>query len=434
MNPSELPKDHEAKTPDKGVEPNIIQPEKQVGDLVKKAHEGIVTRVTNSETSDVFFSNIEWWLQHELPQLNNAAGSDPSAIGKLKTVTREFITAFPRLNTIGITEARSAIKYIGFLVSSLELHSQDVGNAAGSALSEIEGAEKLLTGLAAIAKHPPRDSLYTFALWNHSPTITFSGDPQETLFVDVVRQSTNELFNCGNCIRQIRHAHDADDLRSLKEADGHIDATRQQFIRFLRTDDNGRPALTAEFFANIMRQYNCKWVLAGQEWGGPTAANCAPYISIDFLLGAADSEYNQHTLERFRYLTDEDQMMLDCDMKSMSLAEGLHRKIGKDQSEFLSAGNDEIASLLVANRDVYEFTVAFNQLAEKFSQLSGLHYGLINKFFKSESEADQEKTVAVDNTRGTSGMSFPDVWKIRQMRRTSPVLTKFQSALHSLTK
>lgn len=201
----------------------------------------------------------------------------------------------------------------------------------------------------------------------------------------------------------------------------------------MKKDSEGRPVLTPEFFTNVMRQYHCTWIIDGVEWGGPTAANCTPYIALDYLIGTSDPQYNEHILTRLRYMTQEDQKLLIEDMGRPSIARKILDKLGFVVDDFIKADDSQVAEIIAgSDNGLFGSIRTFNDIVERFSLLSGLHSGLMKHFFRPGTSSAAKKShsahIVVDNTKGTSGMSFQEVKRIREMRKSNLVLGKLRSA------
>lgn len=326
------------------------------------------------------------YLKNKLPSINKKADNYDSkvfAISILRGKIYEIINSYSDLN-ISIEDARKKLSFLGFLISSLEKHSQENGNEVGEAIKNINQLENKLIILGKKANHPPRDSLYTYSIWN-TDNITFSGDYAEKLFIEIVRNSTNILYKSVNLLLE---EYPYISKNTINEIRNNVNDVKTEFKRYLSLDDNGHPVITAKFFMNTLRQYNCSWKINGDIWKGPTAANCMPYIAMDYLLNLNNKEYDEHVKNRLRYLSEEDKM-------------NLINIIGLEKSKKI----------------ILEDEQGFKNLKKDWYNLSKFHFGLINKFLIKPQHNDIKNKAIVDNEKGTSGMSFEEVKKIRDMRK-----------------
>lgn len=332
----------------------------------------------------------------------------------------------PSLTQVDIVErkeARNLLYLLGFLVSSCERHSQALGYPAGAAIQSIPGLDQCLTQLGNISGHPPRDSLYTYILWNEGET--FTGDPQEALFIDVVKKSTEELESArGILATTLSNPSDffsTETLTVLEAVWTSLEVARKQFLRFYQQDQDGNPKFTQAFFINQMRQYNCTYPIGGVDYGGPTAANCVPWMCLDMMLGLANADYLKHCRDRKKYMTEEDQVLLEQSIAMPSLTTLILLNAPQRQN-FENATPKSVPPIFS------EIVAKVLNVHKKMCSLTALHWGLIQNFMVKQRGASAQQG-PVDNQRGTSGMSFPDVEAIMQMRRISEPYKQLSSLL-----
>jgi Domain of unknown function (DUF1864) len=419
---------------------NGIQNNPWVGEIFKSKTKSPIAqvRILARRRVDAYLKELRLFCLNDMVDLNVAYTNNPSSVvlDNFKDSICNFVSKCPR--KLNQNQARKVIQYLGFMISSLERHLQGSENIAGYGVRLVK-ATNLLLRLAKTAKHPPRDSLYTYCLWNTGKQmITFSGSNEERLFIDVVIRSTNYLDEAGKFARQISQELNQKDVKKIIRASEALDKVREQFLRFLQKDSSGNFVLTPDFFLNIMRQYNCKYDINGVEWGGPTAANCAPYMSLDFIIGTTDADYQKHVISRLRYMTEEDQIRLNEDIQQDSLLLSILRHLKLNKQELLEKDAKEISVLIENSKaSAKRFIEAYLEVAQKFHLLSSLHYGLIKNYFlktsnKESTTSDSEKDSvnnAIDNDKGTSGMSFQEVMRIRDMRKLNPLITKLDEVV-----
>lgn len=148
--------------------------------VTDQSYRGTLDEEKESEKSQ-YFRELNTWLMKDMIELNNAdITSSSHVVGQFQNAATRFVSEFPALTNINSNDARKAIQGLGFIISSLERHMQARGFEAGEGLASVDGARDLFLTLSEMSGHPPRDSLYTFSLWNTGDSvITFSGNPQE---------------------------------------------------------------------------------------------------------------------------------------------------------------------------------------------------------------------------------------------------------------
>lgn len=380
------------------------------------------------ETNEVLhLKNFRSWVIDKMPVLNNDALAKKVEPDVFIPPIQFFVDSFPNIDSLTTQQARDELMYLGFAISSLERHAQDRGLNAGDAMNQIRNVTPILLKLGIKLGHPPRDSLYTFATWNKE-RISFTADPQEVLFIDIVDLATRHLDDAAKKVRQITtwEIPFSDSAKTIVEAKASVDKARQQFLRYFGTTSTGEKAYTPEFFLDIMRQYQCNWVIDGEVWGPPTAANCVPQFQLDYLVGTLMPGYREHLLSRSQYFTTEDQEALLKDMDGTSLFAMVETQLGYPEIGIghvdTSTLRNTLSKLPIGTQQAILET---EHLAQSAASLSALHWSLIQNFMgkplKARGDAERAKEGrAVDNTKGTSGMEFPQLQAIRDMRRKYP--------------
>ena len=216
----------------------------------------------------------------------------------------------PGIRQISRWEARKLIQLAGFLVSSVERHFQAAGAAPGSGLSRLPGVDHMLRELARVAQHPPRDSHYTYWLWNTGgdKPLTFTGDPQEVFFQRAVCV-TDWLHNAScDAVRPICQGYipvaSNDAATALHQAAQNTVTLHRHFQAFMEKDavEPTRRSMEPWFFMTRMRTYLPTYPIQGESWGGVNAANLAAQMQIDYLIGTIDEKYTDIVQGRRRYL------------------------------------------------------------------------------------------------------------------------------------
>jgi hypothetical protein len=356
----------------------------------------------------------------------------------LRDQVQYLVDAFPSTEKLTHTHKVQTLQYFGFAVSSIERHSQDRGLPTGEGLARIKGVEPLLLALGEQTGYPPRDTFYTFATINRPNVITFSGDAQEELFIDVLNQSSDLLKIAGDLIRPITRGQMPMDepqaTQALIDARYVLEDARKQFLRYMEVVDpqTGQFALSIPFFRDVLRQFTCDWFIGGQEWTGASAADAVEFKKIDYLIGTTNAHFRQYVLERMRYLPPHQKAELVDDMQSLSLLDVVMLALSLSPQEFASLAETEIAARLKAqSHQDLQFIHQYIKLAGMSGRLSATHWSLLANYLIKPLEVGQGTGLKGDES-GTAHINFGDIIAMRDMRRLHPQVKKLSSALGNL--
>lgn len=372
------------------------------------------------------FEKLGDWIRNELPRLNKDEDTGAYLAIEL-SAEKQFSAASLAIRAFTQEEARRAIQLLSFPVSSLEKKKQTLGSPPGLALAGISKGVKTLTDLSQIGRHPPRDTLYTYCLWNKPENrLTFSDDPQEHLFIDVVSGAVQSMDRCLEIIRTSIQNKEIN-AEALRGAVSEIKTVFAHYARFHGKTPSDSPAFSKEFFRDTLRQFNCPWTLDGQLWTGPTAANSSAFMGLDLRLDNACDAHKEHIRSRLRYMTEEDQWDLIADETGASIADVFTAKLGINKKDFLNLSEAEIHKKITENKLSTE-AEALVQFYFEYSRLSNVHMGLIHKFLLRNS-AGEAANLPVANDRGTSGMNIEQVEEIKRARKEGAFYQKLSQSL-----
>lgn len=382
------------------------------------------------------------FVASELPRLNEQVASglitSDSFIGIVKPevdLLCDAIGSDVRCNFLSREDARSAIKLLGFLISSAEKHSQEVGRPEGEALSMLGSAEKMLLELAPVAGHPPRDSAYTYWIWNNSTRpLTFTGSDQEAKFNEVINKSDRAFKETSELLRPISKREVSLDEPLAEELLRHSAARmatlRDDFMSLMRHKNgpHSERALEPMFFMTKMRLFLIGYPIGGREWEGVSAANLASQMSVDFLIGTTDDEYFEHVKGRFEYFPEEELAALEADMKGDSVLSVFLNTLGSPRAAF-EDGDEATLRTLVSSQSqgVRQSLIQYKGLVKAAGHLTASHWSLIDNYLLKPSKKlsnTEHAHLTVDPEQGTSGMSMEDVKRIREMRRNHSIATR----------
>lgn len=392
----------------------------------------------NYLSAEAYFDNFESWLRADMPRLNMQILAKEACPAMLRDQIQRLVGTFPAIEKLTHAQKVQAIQYFGFAISSMERHSQERGAPAGQDLARVNGAELLLLALGEQTGYPPRDTFYTFATINRPNPITFSGDSQEKLFIDVLNQSGDLVKIAGDWVRPIARGQmqidDPQATQALIQAECGLEGARKQFLRYMEVVDpqTGQFALSISFFRDVLRQFTCDWFIGGQEWTGASAADAVEFKKLDYLIGTTDDHFRQYVLDRMRYLPPHQKAELVDDMLCPSLLDVLMRALHLSPQEFASLSEAELADRLKGESNQgYQFIDQYVKLVGMNGRLSATHWSLLANYLIKPIEAGQE-TELKGNDHGTAHITFDDIVAIRDMRRLNPLVKKLSRVLESL--
>jgi len=391
-------------------------------------------------------NELRRWFKDILPGLNLDVDLGHVSLEDFVLVVRQIVVelreqtrGYHPMDELGVREARRQLQLLGFIMSSCEKHFQDHGHRSGEGIKQLVYAEELCTKLALIAGHPPRDSAYTYWIWN-SPeeALTFTGNPQEMLFHRTINRS-DDLFNrCCRILRQICSGDvslSSDTARDLlNHATDHLLEAKTLFLSLMTYTDESRSTRRLEpaFFMRELRTYLIPYPIHGKTWAGVSAANLASPMQLDYLIGTVNDTYVSHTTNRFEYLPMEYVNELKTDMTNPSLLDLILHELNLTKVEVMRLDCNSLRSRLRQNSDLIDVLNAFKSLIDATATLTASHWALINNYLIKPSarlSLDERKQLTVDPSVGTSGMTMEEVKDTRDMRRQHPLVMRVMECI-----
>lgn len=400
-------------------------------------------------TTNVLLTKMYYWVQHKLPKLNNAienGQNEPNAlVAEFQPLWNEIGPHLQQVvNQMECHEARMWIQLIGFVVSSLEKHLQSRQNVAGTGLRKIRGVERMLLQLGVVAKHPPRDSHYTYWIWNNrDQPLLFTGDPQEAVFNKIVNQTDALHSESCRALRPIcRGVIDISSplaIAGIQQSTVNMQKLHKVFRSFMeRNTLTDQRNMEPVFFMTRMRTYLPTYPVEGISWGGVNAANLASQMQVDYLVGAVNPEYAHVVNGRLRYMTAEDQENLKADMLIPSIMIRLLDRLDVTSDFIINRESADLTRWLsfqpISTQNV---VVAYCNLIKAAGQLSAIHWSLIQNYLVKPVHnltVGQRGNFAVDPSVGTGGKTHEETQGIMKMRREHPVAAKLIHAIEQTMK
>lgn len=396
--------------------------------------------------SNNLFARFETVVRNEIPRLNTAIESGDANVQMFTALFNPWLfqikDSMPENMTV--KEARKVIQLLGFIVGSLERHEQSKGLPPGYALKNLNGIDDFLIRLSLQALHPPRDTHYTYWLWNDGENpITFTGDPQETFFNRAVNHT--HVLHTASCdlLRPICAGQveicSPEALLAMEIAKENTMQLYEHFRSFMAKDNIlNRRAVEPHFFMTRMRTYLPTYPIKDQVWTGVNAANLNAQMQLDYLIGTIVKGYNTTVIGRFPYLTSEDRNKLQHDMSLSSLFDILLREMLLTPADVESLSEDFLAANIAGqSSDLRTALIAYVELVEASGRLSAVHWALIQNYLVKAAAAltaEEKVKLSVSPDQGTGGKSHQDTEAIMHMRRRHPLIGKIASAIDLLEK
>ncbi len=384
---------------------------------------------------------LEEWVRKDMPKINNAIERQeiqPQAlIDAFRPWSKKILQELEPA-TLSRDQARHAIQLIGFGIGSAERHFQSLHIPAGAALAQCTGIEDITSHLAMIAAHPPRDTHYTYWLWNNRSPLTFTDDPQEVFFNRAVNH-THELHTASSdLIRQICESEVSilsTDARKIIQTAAENNMTLHEHFRSFMTKEpeSGHRAVEPRFFMTRMRTYLPSYPIKGTDWNGVNAANLSAQMQIDYLIGTTMDDYEKTVRARFKYMTDEDRTNLEYDMALPSLFDIFLHQMSITRNELSVLNVETLAGLIAVQSTTFRQNLAsYMDLVYACGRLTSIHWALIQNYLVKASanlSSEDRARLPVSPDRGTGGKTHEETETIMRMRKHHPLITKLMDAL-----
>lgn len=369
------------------------------------------------------------WLLHRLPKLNS--GIEDCRVDR-DTLFREagrFLDS-DRIDAIMPTAEASpahslaVLGLLGFALSSLERHSQGAGRPPGVAVASYPGLTERLVRLGRIAGHPPRDSHYTYWLLNAmDEPITFTGEPGEVYFNQLVNQSDARLTAVADRLLKLRNGTlslgDPEALVALEASAADLETLCVLHHGFRQPSAESKGASLTPAVFSRMRSYLLPYPVAGVTYTGPNPAYVAAYFRSDLAVGCAGDTFAATVRQRLAFMNERDVALLERDMTLPSVADVLLRRLELSATDVSDAAilAFQLAELPDAELDSVR---AFARLATGVNALSCIHWDRISPnpvHNAGRMPAGKRVRTLVKPDEGESGPSLDRTRALMAMRR-----------------
>src|SRR6266496_2118727 len=237
---------------------------------------------------------LDVWVWQRLPALNDEIERSSSAhIDSLLDEAYELVrhVDISQLTNIDPKELAIVIGNIGMIIASCARFGASCSD------KRIVDMLRRASYLSIRAEHPPRDSLYTYVLWNgkaDGSTRAFTKHPFEYEFIRTSRSALVQFEIAANACRDLDLTGDDASLR-LGRAHEAILAVAAAYRSLFRT---GFTAEHRRWFRESYKPFFCSLEIDGVMWEAPSGANAASVLELDLILGNTDEKYRNHITNR----------------------------------------------------------------------------------------------------------------------------------------
>jgi hypothetical protein len=385
----------------------------------------------NHLTIDALHERLRDFIRTKLPATNAAVQrGDLSVVGfrdawtDLPAFVDSILTGGSRLPPLTRWQM---IGTLGFVVGSLERHSQEMENGSpGDGLASVDRLEIALRTLAG-DDLPTRDTAVTFWLLNRGADLSYTGTDAERFFNEQVNAINDAETNANATMRLIVEdpviltKDQAADLAALLYQEALN--LKSAYNAFFRKSEAGEYPMPGRFFTIDFRTYLAETRIGATPTKGPNAAWLPAVFSFDALFGTSRNWYERHARETFRYQAATDRDQIVSDFVSGSLLDALIHPAVLDLPGGISSVDAETLAAkfdtLSAGRKILQHLSGSHRAIEKSIHA---HEQAIAKFLDAvmaELPEEVRAKMAVDPERGTGGGSRKLVYDIGKMRTTN---------------
>jgi hypothetical protein len=380
---------------------------------------------------DCGLAAVEDWIVDGLPYWNNRLLGGIASVHAFADELRDRLNPILNIGLLDLARAdrdraREALTMLAFCACSIERATQTAGHDPGNGVKLVPGLADAMTALAVPAEMPP--NLSAAGYWTANTRvrwISFTGDPQERFFRDMVHAICVEhaiAIEHLEILKQVRLTSPAasDLLRGAAEAQKKV---KRHYARFRNTVDRRNVEMTIDFFKNVMRTFLVAFPVNGVIWQSANAANVVEQALLDFMIGIVNDDYVKHVQERMRYMAPDERQALLHAMRSPSVLDRVLEEASLTPDDVLAAPAHTLAARLQATPEMCRTLHAFRDFKEAAAAASGAHFGLIVEYLVRSEDGTGGRR-AVDPSHGTGGRTHAETKRVQEMRANHPVAHK----------
>jgi hypothetical protein len=351
-----------------------------------------------STESSAVVDALATWVCRRLPALNTAAREGEDAA--LSALLSEGGARAMRLDADTAQEIDSraraiAIGDIGMIIASAIRHGVPESD---------ERVTPMIQHVAALARttdHPPRDSIYTYILWNGIEgrgLRLFTDHPFEVEFVRASATALAHYRVAADACREI-DLRASDAFERLERATNALTSVRAQYQSMFERFHAERPA----WFRDDYKAYFPSFVVDGTRYDPPSGANAADVLELDLMVGSSDEQYRHHIEGRLHNLISADRHRLDVAMTRPSIAAQM-----EVSADIASENLRQLGTLL-----------------RLMSQAAAAHFALIHSYLVPPGTGPARAESA-------TVMSYGEVFRIMNLRLHNKLLDQIDARLRAI--
>lgn len=373
---------------------------------------------------------LDAWTRERLPLLNGAILESNDSFVTVDGLIAEGSAFAARLysvvNTEGLhlAEGYQIIGDLGMFVASCQRHGVSCKDW------RLQPTMHLLRQLGTTFHHPPRDSFYTYIVFNKPDKRgrykAFSHLRDEQEFIRLTREALGHYERLRDHLRAITLADLASAQVEIGNAVGAVQEYKRTLISFFNDKRNG-PRVRPDIFWNCLRDYFSSFQEVGDTLGPASAAYSSVFMEVDLIVGFSDEAQRTHTVKRTDYLLPKDRADVERALAVTPLLDQLSNALEE------SVRNNQVDYL----REVVDTARCFIDLCGEIGKAASSHSSLINLYIKDPLRKEMLGAVrcpfhssghikaepafhAVDPMQGSSGMSFDEIEHLRMLRKNNP--------------
>jgi Monodechloroaminopyrrolnitrin synthase PrnB len=380
---------------------------------------------------DCAIAAVEDWIVKGLPYWNNNLLDRTASVHAFADELRDHLKPILEIGLLDLARAnrdraREALAMLAFCACSIERATQAAGHDPGDGVKLVAGLADAMTALAVSAEMPPNLSAAGYWTANtRARWISFTGDPQERFFRDMVNAICVEHAIAIERLELLKHVRltSARATGLLREAADTQKRVKRYYARFRNTVDRHNLDMTIDFFKNVMRTFLVAFPVNGVMWRSANAANVIEQALLDFMIGIVNDEYVKHIEERMRYMAPDERAALLDVMRSPSVLDRILEEMSLTPEDVLAMPVNVLAARLRASPEMRLTLQAFRDFTAAAAGASGAHFALIVEYLV-KSENGSGGTCPVDPAHGTGGRTHAETKQVQEMRARHPVAHK----------
>ncbi len=328
---------------------------------------------------------------------------------------------------------------LGMFVSSCVRHGIAVSDPRLSSTLEV------LSALAAVHQHPPRESLYTYVLYNE-PNLegrfkSFTQTEDEQQFIRLTKIAVGASNSARDAVARVDLSNPQEAEALLRAAKLAMTQYKTTLVHFLRPSGLEAALVSPDVFYDHFRQFP-SLEIGGIKYGPPSAAYAGSIMELDLRLGLTDPFQRQHTQARLAYFLAPERQLLEQALQTPPLLSNL---LGDSMEDpYPKAVRQQLIE-----RNLLGVAAEFINVCDEFAAASSVHGGLIRNYLirpkatrageSSEGYGTDDshgcpfskKAMVVDPTLGASGMTFEQVAHLKELRKSAQGLAVLRRALEN---